>query len=105
MEIEKYLISLEPISFERIDDYLDCIKELQLKLGDRDRYFSKKDGQLIELVLMNLKTPYDVLFSSFQDYWISCKQYCKDFTYDTLCDLLIKDQQKLLEEGKLGGKN
>ena len=36
---------------------------------------------------------------------MSRKKDGKDFTFDTLCDLLMKDQQKLLEEGKLGGKN
>ena len=74
-------------------------------MGDRDRYFSKKDGQLIELVLMNLKTPYDVFFSFFWDDWMSHKQDGKDFNFDALCDLFIKDHHKFVEEGKLGGKN
>ena len=53
----------------------------------------------------DLKTPYDAFYSSFSVNWMSCKKYGKYFTFDTLCDLLIKDQQKLIEEGKLGGKN
>ena len=36
---------------------------------------------------------------------MSHKQDGKDFTFDTFCDLLMKDQHKFLEEGKLGGKN
>ena len=53
---------------------------------------------------MKLKKPCDVLFSSFHASWISYKQDNKDFSFDVFCDLLIKDQQKLLEEGKLGNK-
>lgn len=60
MSIEKDLISLDPHFFERIEDYLAHIKELQIKLDECRKGFSKKDGQLIELVLMNLQTPYDV---------------------------------------------
>ena len=36
---------------------------------------------------------------------MSHKKDGKNFTFDTFCELLIKDRQKLLEEGKLGGKN
>lgn len=54
---------------------------------------------------MNLRTPYDVLCSSFRTNWRSCKKDGKDYTFDVLCDLLIKDQQKLLDEGKLGSKH
>ena len=65
MQIEKELISLDPHSFERIEDYLARLKELQLKLGEFRNWFHKKDGPLIELILMNLRTPYDVFFSLF----------------------------------------
>ena len=36
---------------------------------------------------------------------MSYKQDGKDFTFDIFCDLLIKDQHKFLEEGKLGTKH
>ena len=64
MQIEKESISMEPLSFARIEDYLAHIKELQLKLGECGKDFLNKDGQLIELVKMNLKTPmsYVLLF-------------------------------------------
>ena len=42
MWIQKQLISLDILSFERIEDYLAHIKELQLKLGDYGKWFSKK---------------------------------------------------------------
>lgn len=76
-----------------------------MKLGKCGNNFLKKDGQLIELVLMNLRTPYDVLCSSFRANWRSRKEDDKDYNFDIFCDLLIKDQQKLLDEGKLGGKH
>jgi len=44
MRLEKYLISLEPCSFERIEEYLACMKEIQLKLGECGKDFPKKDG-------------------------------------------------------------
>jgi hypothetical protein len=53
---------------------------------------------------MNLRTPYDVFFSSFCTNWWSCKGDNKNYSFDVLCDLLIRDQHKFLDEGKLGGK-
>jgi hypothetical protein len=53
MELEKELISLNPHSFDRIEDYLAHVKELQLKLEKCGKNYQNKYGQLIELVLMN----------------------------------------------------
>ena len=44
MQREKELISLDPHSFERIEDYLACINELQLKLGKCRKVFLEKDA-------------------------------------------------------------
>jgi hypothetical protein len=44
MQLEKELISLDPHSFERMEDYLACVKELQLKLGECGKNYQKKDG-------------------------------------------------------------
>lgn len=104
MHIEKQLISLDAHSFERIEDYLACVKELQLKLGESGKGFPMKDGQLIELALMNLRTLYDVFYSSFHTNWRSRKEDGNDYSFDVFCDLFIRDQQKLLDEGKLGLK-
>ena len=104
MQIEKQLISLDPHFFERIEDYLSCIKELWLKLGKFGKGFPNKDGHLIEIVLMNLQMPYDVLFLSFHTNQRSRKEDNKDYSFDVFCDLFIRDQHKLLNEGKLGGK-
>ena len=75
-----------------------------MKLGECGKGLPKKDGKLIELVLMNLKIPYKVLCSSFRTNWQSHKEDGKDYSFDVFCDLLIRDQKKLLDEGKLGGK-
>jgi hypothetical protein len=56
MEIEKELISLYLLSFERIKFYLAHVKELQLKFGECGKNFPKKGNQLIELIFMHLKT-------------------------------------------------
>ena len=72
MKIDKELVSIRPHSFENIEYYLACIKELQLKLGECGKFFPK-ERQFIELVLMNMKTPYDVL-CSFHASWISRKE-------------------------------
>jgi hypothetical protein len=42
IKIEKVLISLNPHSFETIEDYLAGVKELQLKLGECGKNFQKK---------------------------------------------------------------
>ena len=44
MHIEKELISLELLSFDLIKDYLACVKELQIKLGECGKDFLKEDG-------------------------------------------------------------
>jgi hypothetical protein len=69
------------------------------------KVFPKELGYLIELVLMNPQTPYDVLCSLFHKNWKSRKEDGKDYSFDIFCDLLIRDQQKLLDEGKLGDKH
>jgi hypothetical protein len=105
MQLEKELISLDPHFFDRIEDYLARFKELQLKLGKYGKNYQKNDGQLIKLVLMNLRTPFDLLVSTFRTNWQARKEDGKDYTFEAFCGLLINDQHKLLEEGKLGGKH
>lgn len=55
----------------------------------------------IELILMNLKTPYDVFCSTFRASWASRKEDGKDYSFETFCGLLIRAQERLLDEGKL----
>lgn len=74
-----------------------------MKSGECGDEFPKKYRQLIELILKNLRTPYNVFLYSFHINWRSHKEDGKDYTVDVFCDLLIKDQQKLFDEGNLGG--
>ena len=43
--------------------------------------------------------------SSFCINWRSCKKDGKDYSFDVFCDLLIRDQQKLLDQGKIGAEH
>jgi hypothetical protein len=81
------------------------VKELQLKLGECGKNYQKKDKQLIELVLMNLRTPFDVFISTFHTNWKAHKEDGKDYTLNIFVALLITDQHRFLDEGKLGGKH
>lgn len=54
---------------------------------------------------MNMRTPYDVFYSSFCTNWRPCKEDDKDYTFDVFFDLLIKDEEKFIDEGKLSGKH
>jgi hypothetical protein len=91
MQLEKELISLYPHSFDKMEEYLAHVKELQLKSGECGKDYQKKDGQLIELVLMNLRTPFDVFVSTFRTNWKARKEDGKDYTFEALCGLLITD--------------
>ena len=42
--------------------------------------------------------------SSFRTNWQHCKEDGKDYSFDVLCDLLIRYQHKPLDEGNIGGK-
>ena len=95
---------MDPHSLERIEYYFSRVKDLELRSGECGKGFPKEDGKLIELVLMNLRTPYDVFFSSVCTNWRCSKEDGKDYSFDEFCDLLIRDKKKLLDEGKLGGK-
>lgn len=101
MQIEKEFLSLDPLSFERIEDYLAHIKELQWNWGECSKNFPKKDDHLIELILMNMNTPYDILCSTFHTSWASRKEYGKDVSFDSFCGLFIRAHEKLLDDGKL----
>ena len=66
--------------------------------------FSRKTPYEEKLVLMNLRTPYDVVCFAFYKNWRSHKEENKDYSFDVFYDFLIRDQHKLLDEGKIGGK-
>jgi hypothetical protein len=57
---------LDSLSFHRIKDYLACLKKLQLKLRECGKDFKKKEGQSIDLSLVNLIALYNSFDSTFQ---------------------------------------
>jgi hypothetical protein len=76
-----------------------------LKLGKCGNNYSNKYGKIIEMFLMNLRTPFDVFISTFRTNWYAHREDGKDYTFEYFCGLLITYQHKLLEEGKIGGKH
>jgi hypothetical protein len=66
MYLEKEFISLDPHSFDRMDDYLVRFKEIQLKLGECGKNNQKKDEKLIESVLMNSSTQFNIFMLTFR---------------------------------------
>jgi hypothetical protein len=38
------MISLKPISFDDVEDYMDCVKELKLKLDEYGKDTLKREG-------------------------------------------------------------
>ena len=72
-----------------------------MKLSECGKNFLMKDRHCIKLFLMNLRTPYDVLCSTFHTNWRSRKEDGKDYTFDVFCDLLIKDNRHCLMKGSL----
>jgi hypothetical protein len=89
VQLEKEFISLYPHSFKRIEDYLARVKELHLKLGECGKNYHKTNEQFIELVLMNLSTPFDMFVSTFCTNWKAHKEDDKDYTFQALYGLLI----------------
>jgi hypothetical protein len=105
IQLEKELISLDLHSFEKIEEYLARVKEIHLKLGECGKNYQNKDDKCIELVPMNLRTPFDVFIFKFKTNWKECKEDGKDYTFDSFSRLLINDQHIFLNEGKLGEKH
>jgi hypothetical protein len=105
MQLDKDLIFIDPNYFKIIEDYLARFKEIQLKLGKCGKNYQKKDEQLIELVLMSLRTPFNVFMPNFCTNWKKCKEDGKNYIFEYFYGHLITNHHKLLEECKLGGKH
>jgi hypothetical protein len=65
-----------------MEECLARVKELQLKLSECGENYKKKDEKLIDLVLINLRTPFDVSVSTFQTNWHTLKQDGKDYSFE-----------------------
>ena len=100
MQIEKELMSLDPLSFERIDAYMAYVKNILFKMGECGKEFLKQDVKLFKLIPMSIKTLYDVLYLMFHANWVFKKEDNKNYTFDSFHGLLIGAHEKFLDEGK-----
>jgi hypothetical protein len=57
------------------------------------------------MVLMNLRTQFDMFLSTFCTNWRALKEDGKEYTFEYSFGILITDQHRLIEEGNLGGKH
>jgi hypothetical protein len=74
-------------------------------LGECEKNYKKKDGKLIGLVLMNMRTPFDMFVSNFHTSWQAHREDNNDYTFEYLFCILIIDQHTFLREGDIGGKH
>jgi hypothetical protein len=65
------------------------VKEISFKLGEYGNNYMKKDKQLIKVVLMNLRTPFDMFNSNSFTSEQACGEDVKDYTFKYLCGILI----------------
>jgi len=84
---------------------LSRIKEIQLKVGECGTNYLKEVVQLIKLVLMNLRTPFNVCISNFRTNWEERKEHGKEYTFESSYGIFITNKHRFLGEGKLGGKH
>ena len=76
------------------------MKQLQLNLGEYGKGFLKKDDQLLELILMNLKTSCGMFYLEFHTSWAYIDEYGNDYTFGSLYGLLIWVHEKLIDQGR-----
>jgi hypothetical protein len=74
-------------------------------MGECGNNYKKKDGQLIDLVMINLRTPFDMFGLTFRTNWKTCKEDGKNYNFEAFYGILIIDQHRLFGEGNLGGKH
>jgi len=63
--------------------------------------FPNKECQLIEMISLNFKTPYDVLCFTFYENSASRKEDVKDYTFDSFCDLFIRTLENFLDKDEI----
>jgi hypothetical protein len=94
------LIALNPNDFSCIEYFLSKFKTLRLLLAECK--IIKIDDQLIYVILANLGTAYSVFVSTFhstREALISQGATYKMPSFESFCDSLIREQDKLLHLG------
>lgn len=100
--LENELLTLDPNNFSCIEDFLSKFKTLKLLLEGVK--VKKEDSSLIYSILTNLGPTYSVFVSTFhstREAFISQGQAYKSPSFDSFCDSLIREQEKLLHLGLL----
>jgi hypothetical protein len=101
-QLENELLTLDPNNFSCIEDFLSKFKTLRYLLEGVK--VKKDDGNLIYSILTKLGPAYSVFVSTFhstREAFICQGQAYKAPSFDSFCDSLIREQEKLLHLGLL----
>ena len=101
-QLENELLTLDPNNFSCIVYFLSKFKTLRLLLEGVK--VKKEDSALIYCILTKLGPAYSVFVSTFhstREAFISQGQDYKSPSFDSFCDSLIREQEKLLHLGLL----
>ncbi|WP_326498022.1 hypothetical protein, partial [Actinobacillus pleuropneumoniae] len=101
-QLENELLILDPNNFSSIEDFLSKFKTLRLLLEGVK--VKKEDSSLIYSILTKLGPAYSVFVSTFhstREAFISQGTDYKSPSFDSFCDSLIREQEKLLHLGLL----
>ena len=96
-QLENELLTLDLITFPSIEDYLSKFKTLKLLLEGCN--VSKEEDPLIYGILAKLPPTYSVFVSTFhstREDLLNAGATYKTLSLDTLCDSLIREQEKIL---------
>ena len=69
-------------------------------MGEYGNGFLNKDDQLVEIILMNLETTYDIFYLGSHTSWNYIKEDGDYYTFDSLFGLIIRVDEKFLDEVK-----
>ena len=101
-QLENELLTLDPNNFSCIEDFLSKFKTLRYLLEGVK--VKKDDSNLIYSILTKLGPAYSVFVSTFhstREAFISQGKDYKPPSFDSFCDSLIREQEKLLHLGLL----
>jgi len=101
-QLENELLTLDPNNFSCTEDFLSKFKTLRYLL--QGVKVKKQDSNLIYSILTKLGPAYSVFVSTFhstREAFISQGQDYKSPSFDSFCDSLIREQEKLLHLGLL----
>ena len=99
-QLENELLTLDPKNFSSIEDFLSKFKTLRIILEGCK--VKKEDGSLIYCILDKIYLAYSVfvsIFHSTREAIISSGITYKDPSFDSFCDSLIREQEKILHIG------